>query len=346
VTVSEVNDTSSTEKFILRALLISLLLHVLIFSLWRTGVAQGWWRNIAIPLWMQRVSKALLPTVPKKSEADIPSPTELSFIEVDPALATPEPPKKPMFQGAQNTVAANREIKVLSAMPNIDGTQEKFLKTIENAKPAPKAAPVTPSPPQVTASQPQTAPPQPQTAPVRNAPKPSYTPGDLAMVRPSDKQQEGKGDADAGDQTQPQPQPNYQRPRTLPEAQARNGNYGPQTHHLGGVGRVTPDVSLDVQGTPLGDYIARMVDAVSDHWHKLLETQTPDVNGKVVLHFRLLPDGRIKDMTVLQNEVNDVQQMACERAVLDPKFPKWPREMRLGLPNDFYDITFTFYYEP
>jgi hypothetical protein len=60
----------------------------------------------------------------------------------------------------------------------------------------------------------------------------------------------------------------------------------------------------------------------------------------------LHPDGRISDMTVLKNEVSDLLQMTCQRAVLDPKFPKWPREMRLDLPNDFYDITFTFYYEP
>jgi outer membrane biosynthesis protein TonB len=77
-----------------------------------------------------------------------------------------------------------------------------------------------------------------------------------------------------------------------------------------------------------------------------LETQSADINGKVILRFRLHPDGRISDMTVLKNEVSDLLQMTCQRAILDPKFPKWPREMRLDLPNDFYDITFTFYYEP
>jgi outer membrane biosynthesis protein TonB len=77
-----------------------------------------------------------------------------------------------------------------------------------------------------------------------------------------------------------------------------------------------------------------------------LENKSADIPGKVVLHFRLHPDGRISDMKVLRNEVSDLLQIACERAVLDPKFKKWPNEMRLALPNDFYDITFTFYYEP
>jgi hypothetical protein len=350
VTVSDVNGTSSTEKILLRALIISLLLHVLVFSLWRVGLVQGWWTEMALPHWMQAVSKAMMPVVPKKPPLDRPSQTELTFVEIDPALATPEPPKKPMFQGAQNTLAANRGIKVLSAMPNIDGSQEKFLKTTENAKPKPQPAPTpaTPPQPQTTAAQPQTTAAKPQTTPSQSAPKKTYTPGDLAMVRPSDKAQEGKGEANVGDQPQPQPQPQpeYHRPRTLREAQARNGNYGPKTHHDGGVPHIDRDVALDVQGTPLGDYIDDMVRTVQTHWYQLLENKSADIPGKVVLHFRLHPDGRISDMKVLRNEVSDLLQIACERAVLDPKFKKWPNEMRLALPNDFYDITFTFYYEP
>ena len=133
---------------------------------------------------------------------------------------------------------------------------------------------------------------------------------------------------------------------TLAEAQARNGVTGPKTRHAGGVSDLKPDVSLDVQGTPLGDYIALMVETVRSRWYQLLEDQTAETSGQVVLRFRLHPDGRVSDMKVLKNEVSDLLQMMCQRAVLDPKFKKWPREMRLDLPNDFYDITFTFYYEP
>jgi hypothetical protein len=337
VTVSDVNDTSSTEKLLLRAVIISLLLHAVVFSTWRIGKDRGWWSNMIMPHWMQLMSKAMLPQIPKKVPLDDASQTQLTFVEVDPALATPAPPKKPLFLGAQNTVAANREIKVLSDMPDINGTQEKFLKTTEDAKNKPKTAPIAPAQPQVA---------PPKTAPPQSVPKKAYTPGDLAMVRPSDKPAEGKRETDASDQAQPQPPPEYHRPRTLAEAQARNGITGPQTHQAGGVKTLTPDVSLDVQGTPLGDYIQRMVETVRAHWYQLLENQMADASGKVVLRFRLHPDGHISDMTVLQNEVTGLLQMACERAILDPKFPKWPREMRLDLPNDYYDITFSFYYEP
>jgi hypothetical protein len=279
---------------------------------------------------MQKVSNTLMPLPPKKAALDAPSRSQLAFVDVDPALARPEPPKKPMFQGARNTVAANREIKVPSDKPNIDGSQEKFLKTTENAKPKPQpAAPAQP---------------EPQNAARQSAAKETYTPGDLAMARPSDRNQKGKAEAETGDQPQPQP---YQRPRTIAEAQARSGIYGQKSRQVGGVANVVPDVALDVQGTPLGDYIARMVDAVRTRWYKLLENRTADVTGKVVVRFRLLPDGRVLDLKREQNEVSELLATLCEQAILDPApYEKWPREMRLAVPNDYDDITFTFYYEP
>jgi hypothetical protein len=241
-----------------------------------------------------------------------------------------------MFQGAKNTMAANREIKVPSELPNIEGRQEKYLKTTENAKPTPQ--PAAPAPPP--------SPPQPQDTPRQNAPKQSYTPGDLALARPSDKPQDGKTDAQAGDQAQPAPQPAHQKPRTIDEARARSGNPGQLTRQTGGVPHIKPESSLDVKGTPLGDYISRMVKVVESHWYQLLQDQTPDVTGKVVLHFQLHPDGRVTDMKMVQNEVGALLEATCERAVLDPMpYERWPREMRLGLPSDSYDITFTFYYE-
>src|SRR5580693_1576895 len=103
VTVSEPNATSSTEKLILRALIASVLLHLLIASIWREGQAQGWWRNLAMPRWMQLMSKVMMPIAPKKLAQELPSQTQLTFVEVDPALAVPTPPKKPLFQGAKST---------------------------------------------------------------------------------------------------------------------------------------------------------------------------------------------------------------------------------------------------
>jgi hypothetical protein len=345
VTVSESNETSPTEKLILRALIVSILLHLLVFSVWRVGKVQGWWRDLALPRWLQSVSKAMLPVLPKKPAVDLPSQTQLTFVEVDPALATPEPPKKPEFMGARNTVAANREIKQPSAMPNVDGSQEKFLKTTEDVQPKPQPAAAVPTP----APTPPPAPTLPQNTVRENAPKQSSAPGDLTMSRPSDKPQEGKADAETGAQAQPQPQPlpAPERPRTLAEAAARNGSYGRKSRSLGGVPNITPNDAENVQGTPLGDYIARMVDAVKSHWWDLLKNQTADVSGRVVVQFRLLPDGRVTNVKMIKNEVTDLLGGTCQQAINEPApYEKWPPGMLRDLGNDHYDITFTFYYEP
>jgi hypothetical protein len=206
VTVSEPNATISTEKLVLRALILSVLVHLLVVSIWREGQARGWWRNLTMPHWMQLISSAMMPLTPKKLAAELPSQTQLTFVEIDPAQATPEPPKKPVFQGAKNTVAANREIKVPSDKPDIDGLQEKYLKTTEDAKPTPQPVaptPVSTPPPTPAPTPPLTpppTPPQPQNTPHQNAPKQSYTPGNLAMARPSDQQREGKKDSEEPDQ--------------------------------------------------------------------------------------------------------------------------------------------------
>jgi outer membrane biosynthesis protein TonB len=355
VTTSESNVTSSTEKFVLRALVISVILHLLLFSLWRVGQAQGWWRNLTMPRWMQLVSKAIMPVPPKNPPMEIPSQSQLTFVEVDPAQAVPEPPKDAKFQGAKNTLAANREIKTPSDRPDVDGGQDQFLKTIADAPPKPLAAAPTPPPaptpaptPPPTSTPPPTPPPTPTppaNIPQQNAPQKTLAPGDLTTARPSNKPQDGKEKSDADTASQPQPQP-YERPRTLEEARARSGNYGKQSRIVGGVPRIGIDPSLDVKGTPLGDYLAHMVDAVGDHWHKLLEHESADLSGKVVLHFRLHSDGTVTDVKPLKNEVGDVLESVCERGVKEPApFGKWPPEMLLEISKDYYDITFTFFYE-
>jgi outer membrane biosynthesis protein TonB len=336
VTAYQANDTSSTEKFLLRALIVSLLLHCLIFGLWKTGQAQGWWTRLATPHWMQAVSKAIMPVLPKKlvqTQSSVPT----MFVQVDPALLAPKAPKDAKFYGANNTVAANKEIKTPSAIPNLDGRQDKVMKTTENAPPKPM--PLQPTPP------PQ---PQPQPVQVQTPPKKTYTPGDLAMAAPAKKAQdkEGKSEADSTTQPQPQPQPAYQRPRTLAEAMARRGTLGAQARQDGGVNKLAMNAALDVQGSVIGEYDAQFVAAVQARWDQLLQNRTGNAPGKVVVQFRMHPDGRISDLKVIQSEVTDVLSTICEQAILDPApYGPWPRQMRLDIQAEYRDVQFTFFYE-
>jgi hypothetical protein len=60
----------------------------------------------------------------------------------------------------------------------------------------------------------------------------------------------------------------------------------------------------------------------------------------------LHPDGSVTDVRALSYDVGDLLEAACERGIKDPApFGQWPAEMRQEIPNDYYDITFTFYYD-
>jgi len=329
VTVSEIDDASATEKLLLRALILSLLLHLLVFGAWKTGQAQGWWSHLGLPHWMQLVSKVLAPAFPKKLSPLL-SAAPTVFVEIDPDMIAAQAPKNPKYYAANNTLAANKEIKIPSTVPNIEGRQDKVMKTTEDAKP--KAVPLQPTPP-----------PQPQPTPSEPPPRKSYTPGDLVLAPPVDKTQDkdGKGETDST----PQPQPAYQRPRTLAEAMARKGTLGAQARQNGGVNNLSMKSALDAKGSPIGAYDEQFVEAVKARWYQLLENRSANVPGKVVVEFRLHPDGRITDLKVTQNEVSELLAMICQQAILDPApYLPWPKQMRLEIPADFRDVQFTFYY--
>jgi outer membrane biosynthesis protein TonB len=330
VIASQANDDRSTEKLLLRAFLLSMLLHFLFYGVWKTGEARGWWHELKLPRWMQLISKTLTPKAPVLVLPPRTAPSTM-YVDVDPETVAPQPPKETKYYGSHNTVAANKEIKTPSLLPNVEGRQEKVVKTTENAPT--KAVPLQPTPP---------AAPQPQVA-AQSPPKKTEAPGDLAMVRPSDKTQEKDGQSQAETAVQPQP---YQRPRTVAEALARkNGTLGEPMRQVGGVNNLAMKSALDVAGSPIGAYDEAFVAAVRARWWQLLENRHPPA-GKVVVEFRMHPDGRITNVKIDQNEVSELWGMICQQAILDPApYLPWPKEMRLAIAADFRDVQFTFFYE-
>ncbi len=336
MTVPGSNKSSNQTKFRVLALVVSLLLHVLGYSTWKIGQKEGWWRELTAPRWLQAIVKPLIPPAPQKPPDDSPSQTSLAFVEIDPATATTTPPPKPMFIAAQNTVAGNPDPKIDSQMPQIDGNQDRYLKIAPNGLRQPQQP--VPEPPPVAPSQP--------TPPAKeNTPPTAVRPGNTVEEPPNDKTQPGK--AQITEQKKPEAPPKQPRPRTIAEARSRLGTPGQRSRNEGGVNNITTDVSVDAKGTPVGDYMDKFVEAVRSCWYDLLQNESPDVTGRVVLHFRLMTDGSIKNMLVVKSEVTQTLEMACERAVTKPApFEKWTSAMRAEVADDHYDITFTFYYEP
>jgi outer membrane biosynthesis protein TonB len=336
VTAADLRETNSAEKLLLRALIISVLIHLAAWGLWNLGNSRGWWQNWSMPSWAHLSPKLLLPALPKKLFPVPPSePPQLTFVDVDPALAEAAPPKNPKFYSANNSVAANPTPQKAAAVPQILGHQDKVLKTTANAHS--RALPLQPTP-----RQPDTV----ETPESKPLPQKAYTPGDLVMAKPQPKAQdkEGQVKSDATD-AQPQPQPVHHRPRTLSEAQAQRGMTGEKMLQVGGVSRIKMDSSLDVMKTSYGDYDAEFIDAVQTHWDQLLQKVTANIPGTVVLEFRLHPDGRITDMKIVENGTSELLGVVCEQAILEPApYRPWPIEMQRDIPQGFRDIRFTFYY--
>jgi hypothetical protein len=311
------------------AFILSLALHALIFATYHTGQKYHLWQRLHWPTWLRppQILAQLVTPKPKPPPLVLREPP-LIFVNVSPAQAVAEPPKDAKYYSDKNSVAANPQADQITEVPKIEGTQDQVPKTEE--VPRDKFVPLQPTPP----------PPKPQEAQIEQKPKPAYTPGDLTLAKPAPTPRPDEGTAN---EAKPE------RPRTIKEARARleqNRLPGEKMQQDGGVQRRRESASLDTKATPFGAYDAALVEAICQRWYSLLDAReyASDSRGKVVLQFRLHPDGRVSDMNVSVNTAGEVLGLICQKAVLDPSpFAAWPSDMRRTL-GDMRNIQFTFYY--
>ncbi len=235
---------------------------------------------------------------------------QLTFVEVP--QPSPDAPKDTKYYSSQNSRAAD-PTKGNKDVPQLNGKQIEVVKT-ENV-PRPDFNKLQPAP---------SAPPP--------KPEPATQPGDLTLGKPVD--------------STPSEPP---RPRTVKEAREQQAHRlpGPQMRQDGGMRRQALVPSLDVKATPFGAYDAALVEAVTQRWYDLLDSQqfAMDRSGKVTLRFHLNYDGTITDMSVVQNTVGDLLGYVCQKAISDPApFAPWPSDMRRMVGENYREITFTFYY--
>jgi outer membrane biosynthesis protein TonB len=315
---------------LVRAMILSLVFHLLVVGTYQTGKKLQWWDHLHLPSWFQ--PPLLTELLKKKNPAQALQPatveTPLVFLDVSPDQATAEPPEKAKFYSAKNSVAANPDADQDTSTPKITGTQADVPKTQD-----------VPREKEFTALQP--APPQAE--PAREAqeeqkPKPAEAPGDLTMAKPEETPQKDPGKATTS------------KPRTVVEALMRKNLTrlpGEKMKQEGGVKRRLELASLDAKSTPFGAYDAALVEAISRRWYSLLDERSyaSDSRGKVVLRFQLHYDGRITDMDIAENSSTEMLGLICQKAVMDPApFAAWPAEMR-RLLGEIRNIQFTFYYQ-
>lgn len=332
-----------SRNMVFRALAISCMAHVLAFGGAKWGQAHGWWRPHPLPAWMNFVQQHLRRTAlknPPPHPKPQPPPRDLpiTFVDVDPSMASDTPPKEKKFYGAANTQAAS-PAKKESDLPLITGTQDKVLKTTD---PTPlKPQPLQPTPKLESKPEPKfdTKPEQKTEVKPPSDPMQAQPPGDLAMAKPQEKDRTGQAD-------KPEAKPQTSaRPRTVEEAIKKRGMQTEKMRQDGGSARLAMESTLDVTRTAAGDYDREFADAVQQRWNKLLADRTGTIPGKVIVVFRLYYDGRITDVKIIQNDVGDLLSLLCRKAIEDPApYKRWPVEMRREINADFRDIKFTFFY--
>jgi hypothetical protein len=348
------DDRDSYSRLAL-ALVISLLLHALLYSGYRFNQRYHWLNQVTLPAWLTPARHFLPPPATPLQANPTPELTlvPLEFVEVNPATATAEAPKEAKYYSTANSHAANAQADRESNVPKITGTETRMVRTETVTHPA--AQPLRPNlamakptlqAPAVTApTPPDMATPRTQESQEELKPKATQAPGDLVMARPGDLERKGEGQAD---------QP---RPRTLKEAVSRlaardpaaaAGLVGQQMRQDGGVKRRNLVSSLDVKSSPFGAYDAAIIYAVQNRWYSLLDAKgyAGESTGKVTLKFRLHADGHVDKMDELERTVDDLLGIICQRAILDnAPFDRWPSDMRRLNGAEFRDVTFTFYYQ-
>jgi hypothetical protein len=316
---------------------ISLVIHLLSYGTYKEVSRHHWLDNLHLPSWLQRLrppprtalQDPKLLALLQQQQREPP----LMFVEVNPAVATPEPPKEAKFYSDKNSLAANPKADKETGVPRIDGTRTEVPRTETVTRPtAAPLQPALPAQPKPTAERTET-----QAEELRA--RPVVPPGDLVMAKP-----ELVAQPDTGQAAQT-------RPRTVEEAKARlaqaGGLAGEKMKQDGGVKRVRMQAAFDARATPFGAYDAAVIAAVQNRWYYLLDSGNfaRERTGKVVLEFKLWHDGRITDMKVQENTVDELLCLLCQKAVLDPApYEKWPSDMRRLFPKDFREVTFTFYY--
>jgi hypothetical protein len=298
-----------------RALALSLALHLVLFS----TLELTRYLKLQLPDWLKTVLDLSRQASENKAAAADQEPPTLTFVEVDPASATLEPPKDTKNYSAFNSLAANPDVSIESAKPKIDGTQDKMPKVEDALRPTP-LQPLTPI--------------EPEPQPPKTEAKPDQPPGDLALAKPPD--------------PKPKEEAKPRRPRTLAEVRPMESLIpGRKMKEDGGVKRHGTISAFDAQGTVIGSYDSMLIAAVQQCWYNILdETISPTGPGKVVVEFRLHSDGYVTDVRILETNVGEMPSLFCQRAIEKPApFGRWPEQMQKELGRNNRLLKFTFYYE-
>jgi hypothetical protein len=297
------------------ALALSLAAHLLAWGGYEIGKQFDLWQRLHWPAWLHYAEKIKPPPVVQNYEEP------LEFVTVD--QPSTEAPKNAKYYSSQNSRAANPDANRAANIPQINGTQIEVAKA-ENVT-RPDFSKLQPMPKAESANQTQE----------ESQPK-TLEPGDLTFGKPEESPSQNNA-------AEPP------RPRTIKQALAQQSHRlpGVQMRQDGGVHRHSLVPSFDVKQTQFGAYDAAIFDAIQQCWDDELDQINYDgyQSGKVILQFRLNPDGRITDVQVIGSTMGETMTLMCQLAILRPApYASWPSDMRHMIGDNYREIQLTFYY--
>jgi TonB family protein len=223
---------------------------------------------------------------------------DLTFLDMPKDLLKPEKPKP-------SNIISDKDRVAQSPHPTIDRKTLEELEAMRRAEEERRLQQAPPAPPAPAAP----APPQPQVAQQQPAP--------ARPAQPLPQNNQAKMEAPPM-----APQPNFQTSPANPNEQMqqamRNAMRGGGTQYGGQDGMGMPsqhpglnsgvDVLSDTMGVDFGPYIQRVIWDTKRAWYPIIpESARPplDKQGKVLIRFKILPDGTVTDMR-LESPSGDV----------------------------------------
>lgn len=258
---------------------------------------------------------------------------DLTFLDMPPDLQKKVKPKP-------SNVISDKDRLAETPHPTLDKKTLQELEAMRRAgppvpAPAPAekpAAPATPAP-----AQPEVAQEKAPTPPAQPLPQNNQAKLEAPPMAPQPQFRTGAAN------------PNQQLQQAMRQAmQGRSGQYsgdmgqGLTPQHQGIQGAV--DILSDTMGVDFGPYIQRVIWATKRAWYPIIpdEARSPiNKQGKVLIRFRIMPDGSVEDMT-LESPSGDValDRSAWAGITGASPFPPLPKQFK----GPFLELRFYFLY--
>ncbi len=270
----------------------------------------------------------------------------------DPSLALRDKEKQPTFldlppdalkqlQPKKEAPLSDKNRQQQAQKPTLDRKTLEQLQAMRRAgpplpsapAPRPSVQPPAPAPPQVAQQQPKPQPAAPPVAPKESAqveaPKPQPTKPNFAAAgpqTPAEAVQQAARQAHTGAGTY---------------SDSGEGGANAPVQHPGQKGAV--DILSDTLGVDFGPYIQRVIYDTKRAWYPIIpEVAQPPISkqGKVLIRFKILPDGSVKEMH-LEGPSGDVSlDRAAWGGITGAMYPQLPKNFK----GPFLELRFYFLY--